>query len=247
MRRGLIGACAAILALVALAPVASAAAEPGVDVSRFNGEIDWQRVADAQITFAFVQASRGSGDDCAVKPQRCGRDGLYDANYEDARTAGIRVGPYHRAFVGGVGRKGIKADARAEAKVFIDSVGDLDAGDLLPALDVETPFAGLRPAQLQRWIKVWLRLVKRSLGERPIIYTNDSSWQATGDTTEFALAGHPLWVAQWGVRSPLVPAGDWAGQSWSVWQYASDGSVDGIDGNVDRDRLRGGFDALSVG
>ena len=241
-------AAAAILCLVAFASTPTlAATRQGIDVSRFNGVINWRDVAADRISFAFVQASRGSGDDCAVKPRRCGRDGLYDANYEEARAAGIVVGPYHRAFAGGAGRRGIKADARAEARVFVDSVGDLDPGDLLPALDVETPFAGLRPAQLRRWIKVWLRRVKQAFGERPIIYTNHSSWRATGDTTAFALAGHPLWVAQWHVSSPLVPAGDWAGESWSVWQYASDGSVDGIDGNVDRDRLRGGFGSLAVG
>ncbi len=248
MLRATIGVVTASLVLAALAPVAApAAVKPGIDVSRFNGEIDWERVAADGIRFAFVQASRGSGHDCAVKPARCGRDGRYDANYAAARDAGIRVGPYHRAFVGGVGRQGITDDARAEARVFIASVGKLTNGDLLPALDVETPFAGLRPAQLRRWIRVWLTRVERALGGRPIIYTNHSSWAATGDTTEFALAGHPLWVAQWHVSAPLVPATDWAGESWSVWQYSSDGSVDGVAGRVDRDRLRGGFDALSVG
>ena len=49
---------------------------PGIDVSRFDGEIRWDRVAGAGIEFAFVQASRGAGDDCPVKPRRCGRDGF---------------------------------------------------------------------------------------------------------------------------------------------------------------------------
>jgi GH25 family lysozyme M1 (1,4-beta-N-acetylmuramidase) len=246
MRRAIICLAAAGLTALAVIPSAGAAVQPGIDVSRFNERIDWPAVAADGITFAFVQASRGSGRDCAVKPRRCGRDGLYDANYEAARDAGIRVGPYHRAFAGGIGRRGIRADARAEAHVFIQSVGELHDGDLLPALDVEAPFAGLRPAQLRRWVRTWLRRVKRALGERAIIYTNHSSWSATGDTTRFALAGHPLWVAQWGVSSPLVPAADWAGRSWSVWQWTSDGEVAGIDGRVDRDRLRGGFGPLSV-
>jgi GH25 family lysozyme M1 (1,4-beta-N-acetylmuramidase) len=47
------------------------------------------------------------------------------------------------------------------------------------------------------------------------------------------------------VRVPRVPAANWAGESWSVWQYTSDGSVAGIDGRVDRDVLRG-LRALSV-
>ena len=240
--------CLTVAGLVGLAAAGTTAAavEPGIDVSRFNADINWAAVAGDGITFAFVQASRGSGDDCAVKPQRCGRDGLYNANYEAAREAGVRVGAYHRAFAGGVGRRGITTDAVAEARVFIKSVRELHEGDLLPALDVETPFAGLRPAQLRRWVRIWLARVKRGLGERAIIYTNRSSWGATGDTTEFALAGHPLWVAHWGVSSPLVPAVNWAGKSWSVWQWTSDGEVAGIDGRVDRDRLRGGFGPLTV-
>ena len=230
----------AILALAVFAGPASAARIQGIDVSRFDGAIDWQRVADDGIRFAFVQASRGAGDDCAVKPRRCGRDGLYDSNYEGARAAGVPVGAYHRAFVTGRGRATLRADAKAEATVFADEVGRLRRGDLRPALDFETPFAEVKAEQLRLWARVWLRRVGDALGVKPVIYTNTSSWAATGDSTEFALDGHPLWVANWGVRKPSVPAADWAGESWSVWQYTSDGSIAGIKGRVDRDVLHGG-------
>lgn len=236
--------CAVLLA--ALAPAAGAARLEGVDVSRFQNRIDWRAVAADGISFAFVQASRGIGNDCSVKPRRCGPDERYDRNYEAANAAGIVVGPYHRAFAGGRGRDGVRADAKAEAGVFVTSVGDLGPGDLAPALDVETPFDGLSPGKLRLWVRTWLSRVERKLGAKPLIYTNTSSWSATADTTEFALAGHPLWVAQWGVRRPAVPASDWAGESWSVWQYTSTGSVAGIEGNVDRDVLRGGLAALGA-
>ena len=237
VRRAL-AAAAALLALTA-SPAAAARLQ-GIDVSRFDGAIDWERVADDGIRFAFVQASRGAGDDCAVKPRRCGRDGLWDANYEGAEAAGIPVGAYHRAFVTGRGRATLRDDAQAEAEVFIERVGRLRPGDLRPALDFETPFADVKPEQLRLWVRVWLRRVKDALGVKPIIYTNTSSWAATGDTTEFALDGHALWVANWHVRQPSVPAADWAGEGWSVWQYASDGSVAGIQGRVDLDVLHGG-------
>ena len=241
------GALSAALAICGVsAPGAGAARLEGVDVSRFQKRIDWGLVAGDGIAFAFVQASRGTGNDCSVKPRRCGPDERYDVNYDAARAAGIAVGPYHRAFAGGRGRDGVKADAKAEAGVFITSVGRLRPGDLAPALDVETPFDGLSPGKLRLWVRTWLMRVERKLGARPIIYTNMSSWSATGDTTEFALAGHPLWVAEWGVRRPSVPAGNWAGESWSVWQYTSSGSVAGIEGKVDRDVLRGGLASLSA-
>lgn len=243
-----LGGVAICIAVFALASTAGAGERiPGIDVSRFNGEIAWERVGPAGIEFAFVAASRGSGDDCAVKPLQCGADPFYDGNHRGATAAGIRVGPYHRAFTNGNGRRQVKKDARAEAGVFIGAVGDLRAGDLPPALDVETPFDGLNRRELRLWVRTWLKRVERRLGRKPIVYTNASSWAQTGDTLSFARRGHPLWVANWDVRAPIVPADNWAGESWSIWQYTSSGSVPGIDGRVDRNWLRGGFEALSGG
>ena len=239
--------------LIACAVCASAAGAaerriPGIDVSRFQGAIGWTRMAaESDVEFAFVQASRGKGPDCAVKPDRWGPDEWYDENYLQAKAAGIRVGPYHRAFTGGRGRRSAKRDAKREAQVFIQSVGTLEPTDLRPALDVEPPFGELNAKQLQLWVRTWLGKVERAFGAKPIIYTGSSSWGALDQTAEFALAGHPLWVANWHVRAPLVPAGDWAGESWSIWQWASDGRVPGVKGNVDLDWLRGGFGPVTVG
>ncbi len=88
--------------------------------------------------------------------------------------------------------------------------------------------------------------VEKKLGVKPIIYTNASSWSATGDTTSFAADGYPLWVANFDVDRPLVPASNWGGKSWTIWQYTSSGRVRGIDGNVDRNRLRKGFGKLNA-
>jgi GH25 family lysozyme M1 (1,4-beta-N-acetylmuramidase) len=218
----------------------------GIDVSRFQGRINWERVADSRAEFAFVQASRGSGSDCAVVRNRCGADEFYARNYLGATDAGIRVGAYHRAFPGGHGRRKTKRDARAEAKVFVQRVGDLRRRDLLPALDVETPFGGLGQRALRRWVRVWLDRVRRKLGERPIIYTNSSSWRATGETTRFARAGHRLWIANFDVDKPSVPADNWNGNGWSIWQFTSSGNVRGIDGHVDKNRLRVALGKISV-
>jgi lysozyme len=226
--------------------VASASRVEGIDVSRFQGEIGWSKTAEDGVEFAFVQASRGSGDDCTVRPGRCGPDGRYAANYAEAQEAGVKVGPYHRAFVGGHQRPGVKADARAEAQVFIDRVGALRPGDLRPALDMETPFGDLNAVELRVWARTWLREVHDAFGVKPIIYTNASSWSALGNPRSFAHKGYPLWVANWHVRKPEVPAADWGGESWRVWQHASDGRVAGIDGDVDLDTLRGGWSGVTV-
>ena len=226
--------------------VASASRVEGIDVSRFQGEIGWSKVAEDGVEFAFMQASRGSGNDCTVRPGRCGADGKYAANYAEAQEAGVKVGPYHRAFVGGRKRPGVKADARAEAQVFIDRVGALRPGDLRPALDMETPFDDLNPVELRVWARTWLRAVHDAFGVKPIIYTNASSWGALGDPRSFAHKGYPLWVANWHVPKPQVPADDWDAQSWRIWQHASDGRIAGITGHVDLDTLRGGWSGVTV-
>jgi GH25 family lysozyme M1 (1,4-beta-N-acetylmuramidase) len=239
MRRALPLLAIAAMSLALGAPSAGGAPRTlGVDVSRFNGAIDWQAVAGSGVRFAFVQASRGSGLDCTVKPEQCGADPLWATNSAAARVAGVRIGAYHRCFASGTTRALAKADAGAEAAVFVAQVGRVPANDLLPVLDVETPFTGLTPGRLRIWITTWMKRVRAGTGVKPIIYTNATSWSATADTTRFS-AGHPLWIAQWRVAKPtLVPADNWGGRGWSVWQFTSSGSVPGIAGRVDMDYLR---------
>jgi GH25 family lysozyme M1 (1,4-beta-N-acetylmuramidase) len=243
----------AAIALLAAAPAGGSAIHAeagtraiGIDVSRFQKTIDWPTVAGTGVRFAFVQASRGSGADCAVKPLECGADPYFATNRANAEAVGIRVGAYHRAFATGATLEAARADAIAESDVFLGAVGSLQSGELIPVLDVETPFTGLISVTLRAWIRVWVKRVARGLGHKPMIYTNATSWGATGNTKEFARAKYPLWVAQWGVSKPTIPAGNWAGHGYSVWQYTSSGSVAGISGRVDMDRLGTGLAKITV-
>jgi GH25 family lysozyme M1 (1,4-beta-N-acetylmuramidase) len=236
------------IAAVGLAPAPASAGTKamGIDVSRFQGTIDWPTVATSGgIRFAFVQASRGSGADCTVKPLQCGADPYFASNRVAAEANGIRVGAYHRAFAAGGTRDTARADAIAEADVFLTAVACALIGEL-PCWTSETPFSGMTSATLRTWIRVWVKKVNKRLGRKPMIYTNASSWGATGNTLEFAKAKYPLWVAEWGVSRPSVPASNWAGRGYSVWQYSSSGTVAGISGNVDQDRLGTGLAKITV-
>jgi lysozyme len=236
--------CIAILTCSAPA-LAGKGRTKGIDVSRFQERISWKQVGKTNIRFAYVQASRGDGKDCTVVPEECGRDRYYPRNYSNAKSVGIRVGAYHRAFAKGGSRSKAKEDARAEANRFIAVVGKVRRNDLRPALDVESPFERLDAGRLRLWIRTWINRVEKKLAVEPIIYTNASSWSATGDSASFAAAGYPLWVANFDVDKPLVPAENWAGRGWTIWQYTSSGRVRGIDGKVDRDLLKKGFGKLN--
>src|SRR5262249_48788674 len=99
---------------------------------------------------------------------------------------------------------------------------------------------------LRTWIRTWLKRVGKHLGRKPMIYTNATSWGATGNTTEFAKARYPLWVAQWGVSAPSVPANNWGRRGYSVWPYSNQGSISGVSGRVDQDRLGVGLAKITV-
>src|SRR5215216_6460963 len=143
------GLICAVAFAVAPAPAAAGTRALGIDVSRFQKTIEWPSVAGAGIRFAFVQASRGSGADCTVKPQQCGADPYFAANRVAAEAVGIRVGPYHRAFAAGGTTADARADAVAESDVFLAAVGSLRAGELVPVIDVESPFSGMTATTLR--------------------------------------------------------------------------------------------------
>lgn len=199
----------------------------GIDVSHWQGSIDWQRVADSGIDFAIIKATDGAN---RVDP-------WYERNRTRARRAGIATTAYHFARPGlsGVGSRHarIVRDARLEARFFVRQA-DLRRGDLIPALDLERS-GGLRPSELRTWTLAFLRTVRGAIGARPMVYSNAYFWRThMGDTAKVARAGFRFWVAHWGARTPEVPGRRWLEQGWTFWQWTDCGRVPGIDDCVDR-------------
>ena len=228
---------AAILIHVPRPHLAAAATKvPGIDVSRWQGDVNWAAVSSTPVRFVIMRATRGNA---YIDP-------MYAEYLAEASANGLVVGAYHRAKVGvGAG------DAKAEADHFID-VARNEGGDVLPVLDIEEA-NGLNVARLTDWVRTWLSRVAARTGVRAMIYSSPYFWRTyLGNTRWFADHGYPLWIAHWGVPSPSVPAGDWGGHGWTFWQRTSTGRVAGISTNVDRDRfdgfslLRGKIASLSV-
>jgi GH25 family lysozyme M1 (1,4-beta-N-acetylmuramidase) len=196
----------------------------GIDVSHWQGTIDWPKVAAAGKKFVIMKATEGTGF----------VDWMYATNHAGAKAAGIRTTAYHFASPDATPNEAI-----AEANHFVD-VAQLGDGDLIPALDLEVA-GGLGTTALRNWVAAWLGQVTARLGVKPMIYVSPAFWvKYLGDTRWFADNGYRiLWIAHWGVSSPTVPAQNWGGYGWTFWQYSNCGSVPGISGCVDLDRYNG--------
>jgi len=203
----------------------------GIDVSHWEGQVDWARVMDEGFSFGIVKATEGSGF----------IDATFDPNWLAMRRVGLVRGVYHFY------RPGI--DPIEQAEHFLEMVGGiLHSTDLPPILDVEAypayvreEFAAQSLSERIRRLRVWLEAVERALERLPMIYTNHSTWREwLGDSKDFQR--YPLWIANFGVRAPKVPAADWGGQGWTFWQYSEKGACAGVaDGRteVDLDLYKG--------
>jgi len=219
-------------AAVAPGPVAAADGDlTGIDVSHWQGQVRWSDVATNGVDFAIAKATEG----------QIYQDDQYARNKERAEAVRLPFTAYHFASPD----KTVN-DAVLEADNFVDTAG-LGPGNLRPVLDLEKT-GGLGVRRLTTWVKSWLAQVEARLGVKPIIYASPSFWHdKMGNSRWFANHGYALWVAHWHAAAPRIPARNWAGHGWMIWQYDDCGSVAGIDGCVDLDRLNGtDIDALRI-
>jgi GH25 family lysozyme M1 (1,4-beta-N-acetylmuramidase) len=219
---------ASVLAIAPAREARAATTVPGIDVSKWQGDVDWAQVASTPTRFVIMRATIGNTPTMARSV-----DPKYLEYLAGATANGLVVGAYHRAHVGRA-----DGDARGEADYFVNHA-QIDGGDILPVLDIEQTH-GLTPAEMVGWVKTWVQRVRARTGVHPMIYSSPNFWAVNmGGTRWFADHGYPLWVAHWGVASPTVPAQDWGGHGWTFWQWTSTGTVAGIDTAVDRDRFHG--------
>lgn len=188
----------------------------GIDVSAYQGRIDWAEVARHAVRFAFIKASEGGSL----------QDPRFARNWRAARAAGICRGAYHYFRP--------ERSGAEQARLFIRTV-PLGPGDLPPVLDVEAAqFHDV--AVMRRDVATWLRLVESHYGVRPILYTNHGFYRRH-------LAGHfddyPLWLAHYEVDRPALPA-----SKWIIWQHSDEAYVPGIRGTVDFNVFQGSYAAL---
>jgi GH25 family lysozyme M1 (1,4-beta-N-acetylmuramidase) len=184
----------------------------GIDISGYQPNVDWAKIATSGLSFAFIKATEGTT--------------LIDRTFVDhwagAKQAKLLRGAYHFFRP--------KLDATAQARFFLAQLSD--PGELPPVLDVEL-VNGVSLAQVAASVGVWLDLVTQQLG-RPIVYTSPSFWNALPSPSDIASKAD-LWVANWGARAPAAVHG-WS--KWTFWQFTNKATVSGIPGTADMDENR---------
>lgn len=181
----------------------------GIDVSTWQGDIDWPQVAGQGIEFAILRASFGEE----------GVDRKFERNIQQAPNAGIACGAYHYCYATSV------QAAEREAEHFLEVIKPYQFPYPV-ALDLEdTAIAALGKNTATEIAQTFLEKV-RDAGYYVVLYSNLNWLVNYLDMNQ--LASYDIWLAQW--SSKPTYQGD-----FGIWQYTSEGELSGIDAPVDRD------------
>jgi GH25 family lysozyme M1 (1,4-beta-N-acetylmuramidase) len=196
----------------------------GVDVSVYDGTVDWAQVKASGRAFGIAKATEGATLE----------DSEFSTNWPAMKSAGIVRSAYHFFHC--------SSDPATQATFFLGVMGALEPGDLPPSLDFEDTTTCTASTGISMAIQ-WLDAVASATGTLPILYTSVNVLSNFQNTQ--SLEGHAqLWVASRGVTCPDLPAPFTA---WSFWQYSLTGTAPGLpnsNGMADLDEFNGDMSAL---
>ncbi|MEH2365501.1 GH25 family lysozyme [Nostoc sp.] len=195
----------------------------GIDVAGQDGRVDWTAVKNSGKTFAFVKATEG----VTVK------DSAFAHHWQNMKAAGVIRGAYHFFHPQ-------KSDPVKQAHEFLNTVGNLEPGDLPPVLDIEVDDEVDRKSVINA-AKKWLAEVENELKQqtgkviKPIIYTYPGFWEELGNPSDFA--AYQLWIAHYTTHPPTIPS-PWQGE-YLIHQFQENVSgVPGVSGIADLNRFK---------
>ena len=196
----------------------------GIDVSYYQGDIDWPEVRRGGVAFAYMKATEG-GDY---------KDPKFAENWEGARQAGLARGAYHFYYW---------CRSAADQIAWFKTHVPVESEALPPVLDVEwNGHSKTCPKKVPRAVaisemKIVLEEMWRHYGKRPVIYTDITFYNDI--MSEGFFSNYPLWVRSINRGHPTKRYN----RDWHFWQYTSVGRVPGIKANVDRNAFHGTLDA----
>ena len=184
----------------------------GIDVSEWQGNIDFKKVKDSGIKIVYIRAGQGFSYE----------DEKFERNYNEAKKQGLNVGTYHYVTARN------KEEAKKQAKFFVSLIGNKEI-DCKLAMDFEY-FPNLSKNEINKIAITFLKEVQELSGKEAIVYSDAYN---ANNTFEGEVTNYPLWIAQYGVEKPQNN-GNW--KYWEGFQYTDVGRVSGINGNVDKDK-----------
>ena len=203
---------------------------PGMDVSSYQGNVDWGSAAANGARFAYVKATENTN---YTNP-------FFAQQYNGSSNAGLIRGAYHFALPD-------RSSGAAQANYFVDNGGGWsgDGRTLPPVIDIEyNPYGptcyGLTPAQMSAWVSDFVTTVHGRTSRWPVIYTTTNWWSTCTANTSGFWANDPLWVANYNNSSTpgTLPAG---ASSYSFWQFSDTGAYPG-----DQDLFNGSMAQLQA-
>lgn len=221
IKRRLTGAAAVLLACIAVlvfAALVPARAIPpsggrqyrGIDISEFQGEIDFEEVRRSGIEAVYIRIGAGEYT-----------DEYFAENYERAKAAGLKIGFYHYVTARSV------EEGRRQARFFASLAAGREP-DMRLAMDFEY-FGSLSVSQINAISEAYLDELTALTKREAVIYSDLSN--ARNIFSRALAEKYPLWAAQYGADEPSAN-GKW--REWVGFQYTDEGRVGGIYGNVDR-------------
>ena len=221
IKRRLTGAAAVLLACIAalvFAALVPARAIPpsggrqyrGIDISEFQGEIDFEEVRRSGIEAVYIRVGAGEYT-----------DEYFAENYERAKAAGLKIGFYHYVTARSV------EEGRRQARFFASLAAGREP-DMRFAMDFEY-FGSLSVSQINAISEAYLDELTALTRREAVIYSDLSN--ARNIFSRALAEKYPLWAAQYGADEPSAN-GKW--REWVGFQYTDEGRVGGIYGNVDR-------------
>ena len=187
----------------------------GIDVSHYQGAVNWEQVRGAGCAFAFAKATESTS---IVDPE-------FAANWSGMKAAGLVRGAYHFFRP--------EQNAITQASHFLQTV-QLEPGDLPPVIDIELN-DGVTGGALIAGVGNWIDTVAQATGMTPMIYTAAYFWnQYMND----GFGKFPLWLAHYtNASTPQPLPKGWS--DWTFWQYAQSLPIAGVHGNADHNRFKG--------
>lgn len=221
IKRRLTGAAAVFLACIAalvFAALVPARAIPpsggrqyrGIDISEFQGEIDFEEVRRSGIEAVYIRVGAGEYT-----------DEYFAENYERAKAAGLKIGFYHYITARSVDQ------GRRQARFFASLAAGREP-DMRLAMDFEY-FGSLSVSQINAISEAYLDELTALTKREAVIYSDLSN--ARNIFSRALAEKYPLWAAQYGADEPSAN-GKW--REWVGFQYTDEGRIGGIYGNVDR-------------